>query len=213
MRIIGLTGRARAGKDTVAAMIGERMTDAGLVMRRHGFADTLKVSAARALGFDGPPAELLRHMDDLKVNGTVVTEINGRHGDDVGMVSMSGRKFLQRYGTESHRDLFGADFWVDALLPPTGWRTVNGKAIQVPERFDGIDVLVITDVRFENEARRVRRCGGELWEIVRSDTPTEGAQHVSEAGLPDDLIDRCLLNDGTLDDLRDKVDEGLRGAS
>jgi len=31
--------------------------------------------------------------------------------------SITGRQALQRYGTEGHRDVFGEDFWVDALLP------------------------------------------------------------------------------------------------
>ena len=33
---------------------------------------------------------------------------------------MTFREFLQRYGTEAHRDVFGKDFWLEYTLPANG---------------------------------------------------------------------------------------------
>lgn len=185
MRIIGLTGRARAGKDTVARLLIDHLADRHVI--REGFADALKLSAARALGFDGPLAQCIEFCDALKT-GTVLTTT------PKGTRTISGREFLQRYGTESHRDVFGSDFWIDAVLPA-------GR--------DDCDVLVVSDVRFENEAERIRDRGGEVWRITRPSLST-ASSHPSEAGLPDHLVDLEIGNAGTLDDLRNVIARGWR---
>ena len=189
MRVIALTGPARAGKTTVAGMIAEVLGDSQSV-RVEAFADRLKISAARALGFSGTPEELIANMDALKTGGHLV--VSG--GDLPAPFIVSGRQFLQRYGTEAHRDIFGPDFWIDAILPPGG-------------RCDA-DVLVIHDLRFDNEARRVHDYGGEVWKIERPGA-TLTADHPSEAGIDRSLIDRVIVNDGSLPRLRAAVAAAL----
>jgi hypothetical protein len=196
VRVIGLTGRARAGKDTVAAMIAEELGD---FVRREALADRLKVSAARALGFDGSDEELVGVMDTLKVCGSVHAAVE--HGQyDVQESFLNGREFLQRYGTEAHRDVFGVDFWLDAVLPLTD----EGN----PSRNDH-DVLIVSDVRFPNEAQRVLDYGGEVWEVIRPEGERPGAEHVSEAGVPPSLVTLSIVNGGTLDELRASVQWAL----
>ena len=180
MTIIGLTGYAQSGKDTVAALIAEQIEG---TVKTVAFADLIKVSAARALG-------VLRHPDDVglravqgwadefKLHQSV--KIVDARGDVIH--SISGRSFLQRYGSEAHRDLFGADFWVDQI----NWQ---------PD----CDVLIITDCRFPNEAKAIHDRGGEVWRVVRPRT-SEG-EHISERALPTDLVDLEILNAGTLQDL------------
>lgn len=186
MRIIGLTGQARAGKDTVAGMLIEHLADCHVI--REGFADALKLSAARALGFDGSLEECIAFCDTLKTSGSVLTTTV--HGTR----RVSGREFLQRYGTESHRDVFGSDFWIEAV---------------VYEGRDDCDVLLVSDVRFENEAERIRSRGGEIWRVTRP-ALSATSSHSSEAGLPDRLVDREISNTGTLDDLRRDIVMGWR---
>lgn len=186
MRIIGLTGQAGAGKDTAAAMLIEHLSDQHVI--RQGFADALKLSAARALGFDGSLDECLALCNGLKATGSVITTT------PAGTRVISGRQFLQRYGTESHRDVFGSDFWIDAVLPV-------GR--------DDCDVLVVSDVRFENEAERIRDRGGEVWRVTRPSL-ANASSHSSEAGLPAHLVDVEIANAGTLEDLRAGVVMGWR---
>ena len=66
---------------------------------------------------------------------------------------------------------------------------------------------VITDLRFDNEANWVHSMGGEVWRVVR-DVPQDVAclaEHKSESGVANGLIDRLIDNAGTLDDLRGVV--------
>lgn len=189
--VIGLTGRARAGKDTVAALVGEM---AGTTVLRQGFADKLKLSAARLFLPECTLGEALAWCDSVKVDGAVSTYVEDErsHGDT--FWGMSGRQFLQRYGSEAHRDVFGIDFWLDAVLPPAG-------------RTD-CDLLVIPGVRFENEAQRVLDHDGEVWEIVRPGATSADA-HASEDGIPKRMVTKTIINDGSLDDLRAKVTEAF----
>lgn len=205
MKVIGLTGRERVGKGTVAGMIEEILGDQYHV-KVEGFADRLKISAARALGLGESGAsddELIAAMDRLKVEGgvgwTFTTPCDKVIGGEI-----DGRRFLQLYGTEAHREVFGDDFWVDAVLPTTfpHGEPTRGRT---PTRND-CDVLVVHDVRFPNEAERVRAYGGQVWRIIRpgySDGPTT---HASQQTIEGDL---CLNNRHGLEYLRGSVDLAL----
>jgi hypothetical protein len=83
--------------------------------------------------------------------------------------------------------VFGQAFWLDAALPL--------------DRDYSRQLVVVTDVRFTNEAQRVRDVGGHVWRIERPGAGLAGAAgaHPSEAML---LADRVVINDGTLDQLR-----------
>lgn len=200
MRLIGLTGKARAGKDTTGHFIqvwGDRQ---GFTVERHSFAAKLKVSAARALGFKGSAEECIAFCEELKGGMYIDLMRRDREGLDEREVRLDGREFLQLYGTEAHRGVFGSDFWVEALLAPLDDRV---RALEAPQ------VCVITDARFPNEAEAIRDRGGEIWEVVREDNPdglTGGLEaHVSEVGLPEELVDRIILNNGDLTALEREV--------
>ena len=197
MKLLGLAGRKFAGKDTFAKLLIEEGEKEGINVVRAAFADKLKVSAATLLGYRSTEValgqgraltdtECVAVMDVLKEAGRIRIDPRG----DNCWVEISGREFLQWFGTEAHRDVFGADFWVDALLPYNDWR----------EGFKGADLVVVSDVRFESEAARVYELGGRVFEVVR-DLPDDGDQHASEAGLPDEYIADAVRNDGTVEDL------------
>lgn len=190
MRIIGLTGNMGAGKDTVASYLVE--LESG-VAKRQGFADLLKLSAARCFFPTCTQKQALLWCDWLKNHGLFGLREAGDWPDDEVLTTTTGREFLQHYGTEAHRDVFGRDFWLDAVLP---------------EGRDDCDLLVIPDVRFENEAGRIARRGGEVWRIERPGHTGDG--HSSEAPLPDAFIDRVIYNEGSLDDLRCAAEALLR---
>jgi len=99
---------------------------------------------------------------------------------------MTIREYLQRYGTESHREVFGTDFWVDMALPI--------------DTDHSDKLLVVTDVRFPNEATRVKDLGGQVWKIER-ETETAHGDHPSEQDL-DQWVDVFVDNTGSLYDLR-----------
>jgi hypothetical protein len=62
----------------------------------------------------------------------------------------------------------------------------------------GFDVATIIDVRFPNEAQRIKDRGGVIWEIVRPEITEqfeqkEGRDHRSDLRLPDRLIDLTIV--------------------
>ena len=168
--IIGLHGRAQAGKDTVYER-ALAIWGAGIVERR-SFADKLYESAAAALGVR--PADLR----DWKTNPAANVYVGGLH---TVWNSETVREYLQRYGTEAHRDIFGEDFWVQQL-------DLTGHSNRL---------VFVTDVRFDNEAAAIRRAGGKIIEVIGDKA---GAyQHRSEAGLtdpPDYVIYNTVRDDG-----------------
>lgn len=86
------------------------------------------------------------------------------------------REWLQRYGTEEHRDKYNADFWI---LEADYW-------LRILERDIGVQKVVFTDVRFPNEASWVKKKGGSLIRVTGRDYPLTGtpaAQHISETAL------------------------------
>lgn len=90
--IIGLSGKARSGKDTVAEML---VTKHGYT--RVGMADQMKVVVGLLFGWNK------RHLyGDLK---ETVDEFWG----------MSPRQVMQRFGTDAMRANFGENFWCRAM--------------------------------------------------------------------------------------------------
>jgi hypothetical protein len=167
------------------------------LVRRDAFADRLKISAARAFGFDGTEEECIAFCNIIKGEGwrILIQRDEDRDEGHHPVELCTGREYLQRYGTEAHRDVFGQQFWVKAVLPdgyPSDTERDN-------------TLLVITDVRFPNEAKRVRECGGEVWKIDRPVERIAESAHASETPLSDDLIDRTIRNHDDLDALRNEV--------
>lgn len=99
----------------------------------------------------------------------------------------SPRRAMQLMGTEYGRQMLRDDIWI------------HMAKIRLNET--GKAGLLVTDVRFENEATWIREEGGLLIHIERPDLPAVAA-HASEAGVkwePDDVV---ITNSGSLDALQ-----------
>jgi hypothetical protein len=174
--ILGLHGRIGAGKNECArrlALIRDGVVEVS-------FAAKLKESAAALLGCT--VADLERWKNEQYA-------VLVRDDEPKIVLDQTVRSFLQRYGTEAHRDVFGQDFWLDAALPLDG-------------DYHPDVLYTVTDVRFPNEAQRVRDVGGVMVGIVGAfDTPSD---HASEQTLEcDHWIDNTIRDDdhATLDRL------------
>ena len=235
--LIGLHGRLGAGKDTAFEGIHKWASERGVRAARRGFADALKLSFARLFIPDCGLDEAVNWCNTLKGHESASRlamswGVFSEHGTDTTIEhSITGRQALQRYGTEGHRDVFGEDFWVDALLPvdsytegTVGPQTVGmeptGKTtMRWPMNFRGEmdfsvdppEICVVTDARFVNEAMRIRTLKGNIWKVVR---PIENGglgdnegNHASELDLPTELIDHVILNNSSIDDLHSLIDD------
>lgn len=143
----------------------------------------------------------------LKRGLAIMLNIPMEHIDDPQLKNSPNYKFgksirymLQTLGTEWGRSLIDDEIWI----------RLAQEAID--EQFELGNNVVITDMRFENEAQYLTTLPNtHLIEIIRRDTSlTESAakhgirHHASDAGIPRHLIDHTLFNDTTLSDFNAK---------
>jgi hypothetical protein len=211
--LIALSGRKGSGKDTAFGYIERWAGERGVRAVRRGFADRMKWSFARMFIPDCSMFEGVQFCDRLKEFGTLeAAQVSG----ELKMIwQLTGRKALQRYGTEGHRDLFHDNFWVDALLPLTfdengsfdeQWKGNFRDGLAHPD-YPEPEICVITDCRFENEAERVRELNGYIWGIERHNFEDDG--HASEAALPDHLVDLKIPNFSGFDEFEQKIRDAM----
>lgn len=106
----------------------------------------------------------------------------------------SPRQLLQTLGTDWGRDTVAKDVW----------RKIGVRRIEVAY-LRGVSCVVVPDVRFDDEADLIHdEFGGVIWEVTRPGADT-CVSHVSEAGISRRLIDRTLVNGGSLDEFREVV--------
>lgn len=124
---------------------------------------------------------------------------------------MTVRELLQILGTDALRNNLHPDTWVNALM--CYYIKSNDKLIRTTE-----DLLeeweegeypnwIITDMRFPNEMQAVKANGGITIRVVRPDDKKISLDlHPSETALDDAEFDYEIINDGTLEDLIEKVE-------
>jgi hypothetical protein len=135
--LIGLTGYAGSGKDTVAEFL---VKEHGFV--RYAFADKMREALERLNPF---VSDCGLSLEDILANET--WDEAKRHYPEV-------RELLQRFGTEVGRTMFGEDFWIN--LAYKQWRADGFHKD-----------AVFTDVRFPNEGEWIMKMGGVLCRVDR----------------------------------------------
>lgn len=147
-------------------------------------------------------------------------------------VQMSVREFLQRLGTDGLRDGLHQNVWVNALMSDYkfkqkvgGYQRVVKSAEGIPMHMEyeveGVENWLITDVRFPNEASAIKEKGGIVIRVNRTKQPVvkgdevtitvtkgdlpEVALHPSETSLDKWDFDEVIENDGSLEELEEKI--------
>jgi hypothetical protein len=193
--VIALTGYAAVGKDTIADLL---VTHLGF--RKLAFADALRAEVSNAfsieLSYLTHPSTKNHPMTALAMRkapigflaavalapGLVTRGSDGQIPAEWLDEPRSPRQILQWWGTE-YRRREHEHYWSRQLLQ---------RAIDLMR--DGLSRIVITDLRFQNEADTVRCLDGQIWQIKRpgidGSTTAEGT-HVSATDgseLSPDLI-------------------------
>jgi len=107
---------------------------------------------------------------------------------------------LQKLGTEGVRDVIGKDTWVKSTRRRIEACLAEGQHV------------ILTDVRFPEEARLVKELGGAVWLIQRDSLPELAADaHPSETAMVFWDFDRVIKNNGTLGELALQVYETWDG--
>ena len=176
--LIGLTGYAGSGKDTVRGLLGA-----------HGY---------MGMAFADPIRRMLRKLFDQA--GVNYDYMDSRELKEsiIPQLGVSYRHLAQTLGTE----------WGRAVAPDLWLRIASGyinDTISFGELWDGgVPLFAISDVRFANEAQWVRDRGGVVWRINR---PQAAAvrEHSSEEEVGRIQVDAEIDNSGSLDDLKRNV--------
>lgn len=141
---------------------------------------------------------------------------------------LTPRHALQQLGTNWGRECY-PNTWVDLCIR-TSRKVLDDHSARYTQK-DGIHHLydnrtseeadrientrvrgvAVPDVRFRNEMNAIQEAGGRVIRIVRPGAGLDGihGQHVSETeqgSISDSEFDAVISNDGTLDDLRVKVE-------
>lgn len=202
MILIGINGYKDSGKDSTAGYI-QKWTEAHrLEFAVQAFADRMVLSMMRSLGLATNLNDARVIYDSFKKNGGILVEV-----PDLNIsMEISGRQFAKWYGTEGHRDVFGDDFWIDLILPQPEWGLWDWRESFRPRGDVFAHVAVVSDVRFVNEAERVRALGGEIWNVDRGLGPDD---HSSEQPLPKELIDVWIDNSSSFEALEVNVNTAM----
>lgn len=240
--LIGLAGVKSAGKDTTADFIEQFASESepALSVRRRGFADKMKWSFSLQF-FPGISMEDAIAWVDRFKNSDYLIHVPPLDKDSKTYSSIGFRAAIANFGTDSHRDVFGDDFWVDQLLPKNkpiskhhgdlpnilhldfrsqkwykNFINYNDKHCNVS------DICLITDLRFQNERDRIKELGGYCWKIKRQDAEDvviaeankAGIEiHRSELGLHDDQFDVIIDNsDNDMIRAKHRTDQAIAGA-
>lgn len=179
-KLIGIYGHAGVGKDTAANFLCRNFQNT----YAEAFAKPLKNVCAEAFGipvlnFYGPPE--------------VKEEKNT-------FWNLSPREIAQYIGSEMFR-AGQEDFWIKRL-------EMRLEGLYIPEdegEYTAEDTVIITDVRFTNEAQFIKKNGGVLLHIKREGY--EGnvglPNHVSEKGIATTFEGNAWLiqNNGSIQEL------------
>jgi hypothetical protein len=181
--LFGLSGYGKAGKDTVGAFAR------GAGFSRMAFGDRLKEFLYRqnpAIGINLKTEKVVRLQEMVRKEGWE----NAKWHPEVQML-------LQHTGTEAGREVVHPDIWIIAVA--TEMTANQPKAV------------VVTDVRFPNEANWVKEMGGEMWRVNRPGNEPkkypDGTVHVSETALDEWAgFDVTITNGGDMATLKSHVD-------
>jgi len=175
--VIGLHGEAGVGKDWIADQLVEK----------HGFVK---------LSFAAPLKEAVRALNPIVSYGGRVVRLDEALAEGEAHVKAyypEYRRLLEVFGTEVARDMFGEDVWVKQME-----ETIRNIWLDRDAR------IVISDVRFPNEAEWIRRhVGGKVVRVSGVSSGLDSDGHASRKSLADDLVDAAFVNDRDVDGFSD----------
>lgn len=178
--IVAISGKAGSGKDTVAEMICNLLAD-------QNYDD---------LEFQNPVIlwKIKKFASKLKI---ICAILSGLSEED--MYSQEGKlKFLPdwnmtvrdmqiKVGTEAIRDNLHSNAWVIALMCD----------------YKETEKWLITDLRFKNEFEYLKSKGAVCIRVERPGVKL--IDHISETDLDNTTFDFRIVNDGSKEDLKEKV--------
>jgi len=183
--LIGLSGKKRSGKDTAGNYLIEKYDYV-----QYSFAGPLKKACQEIFMFT-----------DEQTEGHDKEILDDRWG-------VSARKVFQIFGTEMFRDKLGEFFPEMEHIKENFWTYRFEMWYAQQKQKDPNVKVVVTDIRFQNEATIVKKLGGRVIKVNRN-TGMSTDNHSSEKNI--DLIkgDITIKNNGTLEEYYQELEKAL----
>lgn len=116
---------------------------------------------------------------------------------------LKDRKLLQFLGTDWGRSL-DPDIWIKL------WKQDNKVFFKL------FDIIIVDDVRFNNEAAAIKSEGGFIFQIQSNESKNRinvlGEEHESEKGVNLDYIDAIVQNNGTIEEFHSNLESAYNEA-
>jgi len=149
---------------------------------------------------------------ELCTDGNIELDENSK---TIELIKLTPRLLFQLLGTECGRDIIHPNLWCNALISEYKHKIIGeyndqgGKILELPN-------WIITDMRFPNELKAVKDRGGVTIRVNRPYTTVVGGNgipatfnqnqfHPSETVLNNAEFDYVIDNDGTIEELIEKV--------
>jgi len=210
--IIGLTGHAKSGKDTLAGALWTYTAESNL---HNG-----KPTAGHKLAF----------ADGIRETGTIfgfteeqLTNQELKETFVHPVWNITPRVFMQRVGSEMFRNHLDKDCWVKLVMekirkiiswcprPVEDFQLGLGAAKITEPRTYARNFILVTDVRFPNEAQAIKDAGGIIVRVTRPTNDDSGEadwkKHESEAFIDEMKVNLDICNSGTLEDFKKHAPE------
>jgi hypothetical protein len=170
--IIGLSGYAQSGKDTVAEML----------CLNYGF---------KRISFALPMRDAIYTLNPIVFNlNSRVSDLVDEFGWDVAKANPEVRRLLQVFGTEVGRGIFGENFWVDqAFKRAEEYERVVFSDVRFPNEAQAI-------VDKGGQVWRVQREGHKPVNLHASETAMDNWRFddlILNHGSLDDLFDEVIM--------------------
>lgn len=229
MSIIAISGKKQHGKDTVAKIIEELTAESGeaydIVMNsktiiywtKRPFARKLKLTASMLLNVniedweseefketimperwwyktvqfspsDEPPTPEIILADAFNTGKSITPKGEQKWTNQEVLIKPTYRSFLQKLGTDVCRSIH-PDFWINSTF----------------EEYKEYYSWLMPDCRFPNEVKAVQDRSGLVIRIINPRLPKPEEEHRSETALDDYSFEHVIINDGTIEDLKQKV--------
>lgn len=178
-KLIGLTGTAGAGKDTVYNILKDKYSkgneDITLCTKKIAFASPMRKCLS-----------VLLNISEEDFNKTEVKQSINQYG-------ITNRKSLQLFA-DHMKELFHPNIFND-IAEISIKKALNDKLF-----------VIITDTRFPHEVDIVKRYGGKIVKINRNiDILGADKNHPSEIGVADEDVDIFINNFGSIEDLKQEA--------
>lgn len=184
--LIGISGKKRAGKDTVAQRLVEQ----------HGFVRYSLADPIREMLYTlDPMIEVIDHYPNAGAEEVTVRSAVDGVGWEVAKSRFPElRRLMQVLGTEVGREMIDPDLWLHLMVDFYDQRAAEGQSVVVP------------DIRFKNEAEEILLHGGMVIRVERDGLDATD-EHPSETALDDwDGFAARIENNGSIEGLWQVVD-------